>query len=155
MEQTWCNNQKIRIFNIFEKYWLKLGKPTAKLTYNSHNPIGFKVLTRLTFGLSHLNEHNFRDFANPLWSCSLETEFLSHFFLHYHYFADISSILIRELQSFDKSILKFPGKERLEFLVYASPKFDSNQNYKILSSCISFILKYERFNGLLCRSKWN
>ena len=44
---------------------LKIGRPTAKPTYNIHNPIGFKFLTRLRLGLSHLRKHklkhNFQD----------------------------------------------------------------------------------------------
>ena len=44
--------------------WNKLYKniqqwPTPKPVYNIHNPTGLKLLTRLTLGLSHLNEHSF------------------------------------------------------------------------------------------------
>ena len=35
----------------------------------------------------------------------------------------------------------------MELLLYGSPKFDSDQNHKILSSCIGFISKSERFDG--------
>ena len=81
--------------------------------------------------------------------CSLEIESLSHFFLHCHYFTNIRSTLFSELQSVDVNIAKFSDNEIVDLLLYGSPKFDTDQNHKILSSCISFILKSERFDGSL------
>ena len=99
----------------FRNALLKVGRPTAKPIYNIHNPIGLKLLTRLRLGLSHLNEHkfkhNFQDCINPLCTCSLEIESLSHFFLHCHYFTNIRSTLFIELQSVDANIAKFSGNE--------------------------------------------
>ena len=101
--------------------------------------------------LSHLNEHKFKrndkDCVNPLCSCSLEIEFPSHFFLHCHYFTNTRSTLLIDLKSINANIPSFPDSEIVELLLYGSPKFDLNQNIKILSSSISFILKSERFNG--------
>ena len=135
---------------------LKLGRPTAKPSYNHHKPIGLKLFTSLRLGLSHCNEHkfkhNFQDYVNFLCSCSLETKWpksLSHFFRPCHYFTNICATLISEFQSFDINIPKFPDNEIVELPVYGSSKFDSKQDYKILSSCISFILQREKFNGLL------
>ena len=137
----------------FRNALLKIGRPTAKPIYNIHNPIGLKLLTRLRLGLSHLNEHkfkhNFQDCINPLCTCSLEIESLSYFFLHCHYFTNIRSTLFSELQSVDVNIAKFSDNEIVDLLLYGSPKFDTDQNHKILSSCISFILKSERSDGSL------
>ena len=59
-------------FLSFKNSLLKIGQPTAKPTYNIHNPVGLKFLTRLRLGLSHLNEHkfkhNFQDCVNPFLS---------------------------------------------------------------------------------------
>ena len=59
----------------FRNALLKIGWPTSKPIYNSHNPIDLKLLTRLRLGLSHLNEHkfkhNFQDCKNLLCMCSL------------------------------------------------------------------------------------
>ena len=64
--------------------FLKIDRPTPKPVYNIHDPNGLKLLTRLRLGLSHLNKHrfnyNFKECVNPLCSCSLEVEPVSHFF---------------------------------------------------------------------------
>ena len=86
---------------------------------------------------------------NPLCTCSLEIESLSSFFLHCHYFTNTCSTFFSELKSIDANIAKFSDNEIVDLLLYGSPKFDTDQNHKILSSCISFILKSERFDGSL------
>ena len=140
-------------FESLESSSLKIGRPTAKPTYNIHNPIGLKFLTRVRLGLIHLNErkfkHNFQDCANSLGSCSLEIESLSHFFLHCHYFTNIRSTLLDDLKSVDANIPSFSDNELMDLVLYGSLKFNSNQNNKILSSSISFIIKSEGFSDSL------
>ena len=84
--------RKINSLMSFKNSLLGVGWPTAMPMYGIQNPIGLKFLTRLQLGLSHLNEHkfkhNFKDCVNPLFSCSLEIESPSHFFLHCHYFTN-------------------------------------------------------------------
>ena len=98
-------------FLSFKNSLLKIGRLTAKPTYNIRNPIGLKFLTRLRLGLSHLNEHklkhNFQDCVNPLCSCSLEIESLSHFFLHCHRFTNIRATILDDLQSVNINIPSF------------------------------------------------
>ena len=43
--------------------------------------------------------------------------------------------------------------EIVDLHLYGSPKFDADQNHKILSSCISLILKSERFDGSLLQEQ--
>ena len=81
--------------------------------------------------------------------CSFEIESFSHFFLHCHYFTNIHSTLFSELQSVGANIAKFSDNDIVDLLLYGSPKFDTDQSHKILGSCISFILKSERFDGSL------
>ena len=80
-------------FLSFKDSFRKVGRATAKPIYNIHNPSDLKFLARLTLGLSHLNEHkfkhNFQDCVNSLCSCSLEIEFVSHFFRHCHHFINL------------------------------------------------------------------
>ena len=133
----------------FRNSLLKIGRPVPKPVYNIHNPNGINLLTRLRLGLSHLNEHkfnhNFKDWTNPLCSCSLEVESVSHFFLHCHYFTDIRKILIHELRLVDQNILNQSDKIA-ELLLYGSGKFKLEQNYSILRSSIKLIIKSERFS---------
>ena len=116
----------------FRNSLLKIGRPAPKPVYNIHNPNGLKLLTRLRFGLSHLNEdkfnHNFKDCVNHLCSCSLEVELVSHFFLHCHYFTDIQKTLFYELQLVDQNILNQSNNEIAELLLYGSSKFKLDQN---------------------------
>ena len=92
-------------------------------------------------------------YINPLCTCSLEIESLSHLFLHCH-FTNILLTLFSELQSVDANIAyKFSDNEIVVLLLYGSPKFDTDQNQKILSSQISFILKSQRFDGSLLQEQ--
>ena len=135
----------------FKKFLLRVGQPTAMLTYVIHNSIGLKFLTRFRLRLSHLNEHKFKhnlkNCVSPLCSFSLEIESPSHFFLHCHYFTNICSTILDDLKSNDVNGPSFPDSEIVELLFYGSPKCDLHQNTKVLSSSISFILKSENFNG--------
>ena len=102
----------------FKNSILKIGRPNAKPTYNIHNLVGLKFLTRLKLGLSHLKEHkfkhNFQDCVNPLCLCSLEIESLFHFFLHCYHFTNIRAILLDDLQSVEY--------ELVDLVLYGSPK---------------------------------
>ena len=136
----------------FTNVLLKIGRPTPKPVYNIHDPNGLRLLTRLRLGFSHLNEHkfnhNFKECVNPLCSCSLQVESVSHFLLHCHYFTDIRKTLFNELQSIDENILNQSNNETVELLLYGSNKFKFQQNCNILKS-IKFIIKSERFSGSL------
>ena len=134
----------------FRNALIKIGRPIPKPIYIVHNPVGLKLLTRLRLGLSHLNQHkfnhNFQDRLNPVCSCSLEVESVSHFFLHCHYYSNIRSTL---LQSIDINLLNQEDDIVVEVFLYGSSKFNNNQNFKLLSSYIDHILKSERFSDSL------
>ena len=141
----------------FKNSLQKIGQATAKPTYKIHNPIGLKFLNRLRLGLSHLNEHKFKhdfqDCINPLCSCSLGIESLSHFFLHCHCFTNICATFLDDLQPVDRNIPSFSDNELVDLLLYRSPNFNVNQNNKILHSAISFIIKSNRFCGSLFKKE--
>ena len=115
--------------------------------------VGLKLHTRLRLGLSYLNQHkfnhNFQDCLNPLPSCSSEVESVSYFFLHCHYYSNIRLTLLNELQSIDINLLNQEDDIVVEVLLYGSTKFNTNQNFTLLSSSIDYILKSERFSGSL------
>ena len=137
----------------FRNALIKFGRPIPKPIYKVHNPVGLKLHSRLRLGLSHLNQHNFnhnfQDCLNPLCSCSLEVESISHFFLHCYYYSNIGSALLDKLQSIDTNLLNQKGDIVVEVLLYGSTKSNTNQNFRLLSSSIDYILKSERFSGSL------
>ena len=127
--------------------------PLPNLVYDIHNPLGLCLLTRLRLGLSHLNEHkfnhNFKNCVNPLCTCSLEIESASHFFLHCDHYNNITSILLNELKSLDRNILKFPDTTLTYLILYGGSQFNIKQNTFILNAVIKYILESNQFNGSL------
>ena len=47
--------RRSEFYNLLKAFLLKLDRPSAKPTYNIHNPIALKVLIRLRLDLNHLN----------------------------------------------------------------------------------------------------
>ena len=68
----------------FKKYMLKEIKLPLNLVFNTHDPTGIKLLTKLRLDLSHLNKHrykhNFGNCSNPKCLCISEDESTSFFF---------------------------------------------------------------------------
>ena len=104
-------------------------------------------------GLSHLNEHtlnhNFQNCMNPLCTCSLEVESISHFFLHCLHYNDTRETLLNELKSIDENILKLSGNKLINLLLYGDSKFDSNKNTRLLNAAIKYIIDSARFTDPL------
>ena len=132
---------------------LNLIRPKCNETYEIHNPTGLKLLTHLRLGLSHLNDHkfnhNFRDWINPLSSCSLSVENNVHFFLHCHHFSLQRQTLMNNIKSIDKDIINATDSDLVNILLFGSSKYQYHINSKILSFSIDFILKKKRFSGQL------
>ena len=93
--------RKSKSDTIFQNVLLKIIWSNQFSVYRTHNPIGLKLITRLRVGLSHLNEnkfnHNFQSSINPLCSCSLEIESITHFFLDCYHFSNILSTLLNSI----------------------------------------------------------
>ena len=140
-------------YKVFRNSLLKMICPSPNPVYDIHNPLGLCLLTRLRLGLSHLNEHkfnhNFKNCVNPLCTCSLEIESASHFFLHCDHYNNITSILLNELKSLDRNILKFPDTTLTNLILYGGSQFNIKQNTFILNAVIKYILESNQFNGSL------
>ena len=121
----------------FRNALIKIGRPIPKPIYNVHNPVGLKLLTRLRLGLSHLNQHKF---SHNFQDC-LNTQT--------YVYSNIRSTLLNELQSIDINLLNQDNDIVVEVLLYGSTKFDNNQNFRLLSFSIDYILKSDRFSGSL------
>ena len=98
-----------------------------KPTFNIHNSLGLKLLTRLRLGLSNLGEHRvnhiFENWINPLSSSSLEVESATHFFLHCHNFVNIRNALLIKLNSISCDISNCSGRSLTKVILYGNPKF--------------------------------
>ena len=141
MDHTLHNSKS---YNIFKNSLLEIGRPMPKPTFNIHNPLGLKLLTRLRLGLSHLNEHrfnhNFEDCINPLCSCSLEVESTTHFFLHCHNFVNIRNTLLNKLNSISCDISNCSDRSLTKLILYGNPKFSFQQNLDIINASIEYMI---------------
>ena len=67
---------------LFNKSNLQFIRSTPNKTFNCHNPIGIKLITRLRLGLSRLRDHkfkhNFLDSLNPICCCGKDIETTVH-----------------------------------------------------------------------------
>ena len=73
-------------YNVFQSNILKFVRPSSNLSFNCHNSIVIKYITRIRLGLSHLREHKFKhslqDTLNPICNCVNDVKSGIHFFLH-------------------------------------------------------------------------
>ena len=69
MEQTGPQYRNSASLSAFKKKLLNFIRTCANSIFDIHNPLGIKLLTRLSLAHSHLHEHNFRhcfqDTLNP------------------------------------------------------------------------------------------
>ena len=116
---------------------------------------GMKLLTRLRVGLSRLKEHKFRhnseDTVNPLCSCNLEKETISHFFLSYLNFITTRINLMNKLHKLDSIFLNLDEISLTKWLLYGGSKFENKVNKKISLASINFVLPTKRFE---CQLIW-
>ena len=108
-------------YSVFRQYLLKVIRPQPSANFNVCNFAGWRLLTRLRLGLSHLNEHRFNDSfqscINPLSTCRLEVESISHFFLNCLHYNDICESLLNEFKSIDENISKLSGNKLINLLL--------------------------------------
>ena len=89
------------IIRIFKKRFLKLNRPSPNSIFDIYNPYGTKLLNRLRLGLSHLNEHKFKqgfyDTINPICICGGDIESINHFFLHCPEYCEVRQTLYEKI----------------------------------------------------------
>ena len=125
-------------YTCFRNSLLKIGRSDQNSIFKIFNPLGIKLLTRLRFGLSHLNEHRFRhDFMNclnPLCSCMLEVESTTHFFLHCHFYDTFCQTLFDTVESIIQDTSNLSDNILVNLLMYGKPNysFDDSRNCKII-----------------------
>ena len=119
-------------------------------TYNIFDPKELKFLTHLRLGLSHLNahrfRHNFQDWLNPLCSCSLETEYTSHYVLHCHHLLNHRVHLMNSVKSICDNFESMSDNVKKNILLYGDSCFDEVKNKFILEATITYIKDSKRFS---------
>ena len=93
----------------FLKKSLKFIRPSPNSTLNVHNLHGFKLLTRVRVGLSHLREHklrhNFQDLLDPFHNCGRHIETTIDFFLRCLNYSNQRIILVEKSRNTKRSLL--------------------------------------------------
>ena len=145
--------RKSENFSVFKSNILKFIRPSPNYVYNCHNPRGICLITRLRLGLSHLREHKFKhgfqDMLNPLCSCGNDVESTEHFLLHCPQFVNERRTLLSTLGNFNCSLLENTSKVLTQTLLFGTTSLSPNDNSKILSATIDFILSSKRFDKQL------
>ena len=137
----------------FKNRLLALIGPLQSIVFNIFDPEGLKILTRLRLGFSHLNEHRFwhniESCINPLCSCSLETEDISHYLLHCHHFVQHCFDLMNSVKFVISNFESFFDTDKVEVLLYGDSRLDNIKNKYILEATLNYIKNSERFSGSL------
>ena len=145
-----CEIRNSKSISIFKKSLLGFIRPNSSSVYNIHDPIGLKYLTRLRVNISHLREHkfrhNFQDTVNPLCSCSLEIESVSHFLLRCPFFAHDRKILLDNLVNTIRGILNLSDQKLVNILLHGDVVYRTNTNTDILRNTIVFLKKSQMFD---------
>ena len=128
--------------NVFKLSLLKFVRPVTNSGFETNNPYGLKLLTRLHLGLSHLRyhkfRHNFQGCINAICVCGLEIEPTTHFLLHCSLFKSARQSLLTNIEKIDESILKKHDELITKTLLYGDNKFDLSCNKSIISSAVEF-----------------
>ena len=114
--------------SLFQSRLLSFIRPNQSNIYNTFDPTGLKLLTRLRLGLSHLNEHkfchNFQDCLNNLCSFSLEIEDTTHYLLLCQHFSNHSYDLMNSVKSIIPNFESLTDNNRIDILLYGDSRFE-------------------------------
>ena len=136
-------------FSIFKKNILQFRRASPNNIFNSHNPMGVKLLTKLRLGLSHLHDHKFKhsfqDSLNPICNCGTDVETTTHCLLHCPLFSDERLILINNIRNIDNNILNLNDSRFSEVLLFGNSSFSNTKNTSILNTTIEYIVSSKRF----------
>ena len=96
-------------YKLFKNSILKFMRSSPIKTFQCHNPKGIRLVTRLSFSLSHLWEYKFKHSSwntlNPLCCYDLATKSASHYLLHCPLFHTEWSTLLNNIKEINSTIL--------------------------------------------------
>ena len=131
-------------FSLFKKSLWQFIRSSPNWTFNFNSPVGVKLTTRLSLGLSHLQDHkfkhNFLDYLNPICCCSKGIETIVHYLLHCPMFSDERSIFLNNIWSIDENILSGSDSRISVTLFFGISSFNNAKNTSIVNTTIDYIL---------------
>ena len=137
-------------YNVFINNISKFIRPSPNTIFQCHNPKGIKLVTRLRLGLSHLREHKFKhsfqDTLNFLYSCGLDIETTSYYFLHCPLFHAERSTRLNNINEIDSIIFNKSESVMTRILLYGDESFKDEVNLLILNATIDYVLSTNRFD---------
>ena len=123
--------------------------PVGNSVYSIYDPIGSRLIDRLSLGFSHLREHNsrhsFTNTVNPLCSCALGTKNVEHFFLPCLNKLSVCTTLKNELNNICHTINFLNSVDFIRAILYEDKHFD---NFSLavhegtIRTCFSVVLSY-------------
>ena len=139
-------------YNVFKNSILKFIRPSPNKIVQCHKPKGIKLVTRLSLGLSHLQEyefkHSFQDILNPLCSCGLDIETTSHYFLHCPLFHAEQSTLLNNITETDSTIFNKSESVVTHILLYGDESFKDEVNLLMLNPDLMNYFVFSEFKGI-------
>ena len=119
------------------------------MTYNLHDIVGVRNLTKLRVRFSALNEHRFRhnfDCPSPICDCGYGEEENEHFLLHCPLFANERKDLFDQLAEIPGlNISGLDSDVLCSTLLFGSSDLNVIENRIVLDATISFINRTGRF----------
>ena len=138
--------------SVFKEKILNFIRSSPNSVFDIRNSKGFKLITRLRLGLSHLREHKFKhssqDTIKPLCNCHQDIESTTHFFLHCPFYINERRTLLSTIRSFDSKLFDFTDftdYDVTQTLLFGNTSKTSSNNFKIINSSIDYILLNKRF----------
>ena len=145
--------QKIKSTVQFKTKILSFARPKENSIFKIHDKNGVKLLNRLRFHFSHLNEHkfwhNFGATIDPMCSCSLESETTLHYLLHCNLYCDPRTEFLNDICALNPNLKSLSHEKLLNIFLNGSEDFSFKTNKKIIKSTIKFLKTSERFSGPL------
>ena len=119
-------------YNSIRNVLLKLIRPNERKIFNINDPFGTNMLARLRLGFRHLHEHKFRQglkgTLNPLYSCSIEVESPTHYFLRCHFYNSNRATLMNDLENIPIPLPTVSYNDLISLLLHGDDKKWENIN---------------------------
>ena len=136
---------------LLKKHIFSLFRPSPKIMFEIHDPLGIQYLFQLRVGLSplksHKKHHNFADTLSDKCSCTLGIENISHFLFQCPlYTTQRASLAASVILVLLRNNLNHLGNQERLYL-YGHDSLNMNDNKAILLSTIKYIKDTKRFNA--------